>query len=226
MTMNEMIDNSSKLRQSASDNFRSRLPENLELARVQKKAAEALDGMIEEHLTKLKNAATDPKVKNMFSDYINARKVIAKTYDIQAALDPSGNVDAIRMSRIAEKRPLSGGLAEIAHFGAHFKGAARVPTRIGSRLGPAVSKAELGVGVMTGAMSANAIKGIAKEIALAGSPATARSIITSKTYQNTLKPTLKSFEAQKEVAKRISTLGGATTMSRADQKNKGQDKQQ
>jgi len=145
-------------------------------------------------------------MRQLFDRMINSRRTIARTYDIQSALTPGGNIDAVKMARIADKRPLSGELADIAHFGAYFEGAARVPTRVGSRLGPRISKTEIGAGLVTGLLGPGGWKGLAKEAITLGSPVTARSALGSKAYQNTLKPKL-TTETERQ-AQRILSRGG------------------
>lgn len=49
-------------------------------------------------------------------NFINARKVIAKTYSIENALDASGNVSARKLSSTLGKKPLTGELKQAAQF--------------------------------------------------------------------------------------------------------------
>lgn len=49
-------------------------------------------------------------------NFVNARKVIAKTYSIENALDASGNVSARKLASTLGKKPLSGELKQAAEF--------------------------------------------------------------------------------------------------------------
>jgi hypothetical protein len=211
MSTDDMVELSNKLRGQASVNYRSTNSDKVDLAKIQKKAAQSIDDLLETHLKDLKSAATSPEAKQMFDKMIESRKTIARTYDIQSALTRGGNIDAVKMARVADKRPLSGELAEIAHFGSYFPGAARDPTRIGSRLGPNVSKTEIGAGVISSFVNpTKGWKSAVKEVALVAAPAAARKGLISNAYQHTLKPKVTSVAREQigNTLKRAGVVGG------------------
>lgn len=82
-----------------------------------KKGAAALEGAIEDHLVGLGAPATQ-----MLKDYRDARQMIAKTYDVQGALnETTGNVNAIKLAADLKKgKPLSNELRTIAETGQAF----------------------------------------------------------------------------------------------------------
>src|SRR6185312_10619230 len=89
MSTDDMVEISNRLRRQASANFRSTSGERVDLAVIQKKAAEAVDKLLETHLKDLRSAAADPQTRQLFDRLIQSRQTIAKTYDIQSALTPS-----------------------------------------------------------------------------------------------------------------------------------------
>ncbi len=84
-------------------------PARRALGTAQKKAADILEGQIDRHLQAAGNA-------KLAKDWKNARQLIAKTYTIEAALNPStGNVSASKIAKQLQKgKPLSGELKEVA----------------------------------------------------------------------------------------------------------------
>ncbi|HFE9764556.1 TPA: hypothetical protein ACGA4J_001319 [Acinetobacter baumannii] len=92
--------------------------------------ADALEKQLERSLA-LNNSIPKAALHN----YINARKVIAKTYTIEDALNEVGDVSAIRLAQMLKKKPLSGELKQAAQFGATYPNLARVPTNGGGGIG-------------------------------------------------------------------------------------------
>ncbi|MEM9993269.1 MAG: hypothetical protein AAGE79_03920 [Acinetobacter pittii] len=92
--------------------------------------AEALEKQLERSL-----AQSNSIPKAALHNYINARKVIAKTYTIEDALNEIGDVSALRLAQMLKKKPLSGELKQVAQFGATYPNLARVPTNGGGGIG-------------------------------------------------------------------------------------------
>jgi hypothetical protein len=130
-----------QLRTSADDAFRSG---NSDIARASKKAADAIEGALETHLSK--TGQTD--LLNKFRD---ARQLIAKTYSIEkAANTTTGTVDAKKLaSQLQRGKPLSGELKSIAQFSQAFPKASQATEGMGSL--PQFSPLDYFAGVIGGA---------------------------------------------------------------------------
>lgn len=85
------------------------------LGKAAKSASDALEGVLERHLQS--QGATDA-----LQQFQEARKLIAKTYTVQKALNSeTGSVSAQKLAaELAKGRPLSGELADIAKIGQAF----------------------------------------------------------------------------------------------------------
>ena len=107
-----------KLRADAGVNFQSDNPEKVELAHVQRKIAGAIEDLIGEQLS----AAGDAELMSKFQ---SARTNIAKSHDIESALDPRTRklVPAKLSQLLTEGKPLTGGLRDIAEVAGEFPGA-------------------------------------------------------------------------------------------------------
>lgn len=93
------------------------------LGRAQKKAADLLDDLIERNI--------EPKLgKEMLGKYRDARTLIAKSYTVEKALNPStGNVSATAIGKASRKgAPLTNELAQIAEFSQAFPRITREPS--------------------------------------------------------------------------------------------------
>lgn len=141
----EAIELSKKLRADAATNYKSDNPAKTELAHAQRAASNALEDFIDRRLMM---SGQPDLVKN----FREARSTIARTYDIEGALNTdTGNVSAAKIAALANRgRPLGGGLEKIASFGNAFPKAAQRPEVIGSQPGwsplDSVSAAALGLG--------------------------------------------------------------------------------
>lgn len=95
-------------------------PEKAALGTAMRKAANAIDDLIEYSLD-------GANKKELSANYQKARIRIAKTHSVEAALnDTTGNVDALHIAKMWDKgKPLSGGLEKIAKFADAFSGSAR-----------------------------------------------------------------------------------------------------
>jgi len=117
-----------QLRNEAADNLASLdEPTRKALGRAQREAAEALEEMI---FRQLRNAGQG----DLAQRFDNARRQIAKSYTVQAALDEgSGSVDAMKLAQILNKgKPLSPELELAARMGGSFPRAMVKPEKTGS----------------------------------------------------------------------------------------------
>jgi len=126
MSPNEAIALSKKLRFDGNANYANRIdPEKLALGKAQKKAADAIDQMVEDNLAKHGQKA-------LSDDWRASRKLIAQSYDVQAALNPvTGHVSATKLAGIMSRRPLTAELKEAASFGKAFPKMAQSPEKVG-----------------------------------------------------------------------------------------------
>ncbi len=100
-------------------------PAKRALGMAQRDAATALEEQIERGL------GTGP-LKDLVPEFQAARKMIAKSYDYEAALDPSGNVSAKVMAALSRRgKPLSGNAEKIATAGEAFPKAMQDPSKFG-----------------------------------------------------------------------------------------------
>jgi spore coat protein CotF len=134
-----------QLRNEAADNLASLdEPTRKALGRAQREAAEALEEMI---FRQLKNAGQG----DLAQRFDNARRQIAKSYTVQAALDEgSGSVDAMKLAQILNKgKPLSPELELAARMGGSFPRAMIRPERTGSVGSNALDLAMTGAGAVS-----------------------------------------------------------------------------
>ena len=134
-----------QLRNEAADNLSAiDDPTRKALGRAQRSAAENLEEMVFRHLDKIGQG-------NLAKQFDNARRQIAKSYTIQAALDEgSGSVDAMKLSQILNKgKPLSPELELAARMGGSFPRAMIRPERTGSVGSNALDLAMTGAGAVS-----------------------------------------------------------------------------
>lgn len=99
---------------------RSGDPQARSLARAYRGAAEAVENAIEDHFI----ASGQPEIA---ANWDNARRLIAKSYSIENALDGAGNVDAGKLGKqLLKGKPLSPKLEAAANFALHFPKSAKV----------------------------------------------------------------------------------------------------
>lgn len=136
-----------KLRSDASGNFKLRDPAKTQLARMQSKAAEAIDKLIGRRL----EAINQPELLNA---YLQARQTIAKVKTARDVLNTSsGHVDPGKLARKLEKGvPLTGQARVAAEFAATFPKASQSVDKIGTVAGNSPLDWALGgtLGTMTG----------------------------------------------------------------------------
>lgn len=117
-----------QLRNEAADNLAALDdPTRKALGRAQRSAAEALEEMIFRHLEKAGQGG-------LAQQFDKARRQIAKSYTVQAALDEgSGSIDAMKLAQILNKgKPLSPELELAARMGSSFPRAMVKPEKTGS----------------------------------------------------------------------------------------------
>jgi hypothetical protein len=134
-----------QLRNEAADNLAALDdPTRKALGRAQRSAAENLEEMVFRHLDKIGQGG-------LAKQFDNARRQIAKSYTIQAALDEgSGSVDAMKLSQILNKgKPLSPELELAARMGGSFPRAMIRPERTGSVGSNALDLAMTGAGAVS-----------------------------------------------------------------------------
>lgn len=122
-----------KLRFDAKSNLRAAdSPEKLALGLAQRRAADAIDELVETNLSRAGQ-------KKIAESYKQARVLIAKTHDVEAALnDATGNISARYLAGIMDRgAPLTGELRRVARFAQAFPKAAQNVDAIGSQ--PAIS---------------------------------------------------------------------------------------
>lgn len=111
-----------QLRKDAATEFKSDDPAKMASAFTRKEIANQLEDLIE------RNLETSGQTKAL-ADYKKARQIYAKSYDIQSALDNTGNINARKLYAISQKRPLTGNLKLVADFaGAYPEAVQRVPS--------------------------------------------------------------------------------------------------
>jgi hypothetical protein len=130
-----------QLRTSADDAFRTG---NSDIGRASKKAADAIEGALETHLSKTGQA-------DLLSKFRDARQLIAKTYTIEkAANTTTGTIDAKKLAaQLQRGKPLSGELKSIAQFSQAFPKASQTTELMGSL--PQLSPLDYAAGVIGGA---------------------------------------------------------------------------
>ena len=103
-----------QLRRDADAGFNSLDPATKDLARIQGKIANNLESLLARQIKK-----TNPE---LYTEFVTARKTIAKTYQVQKALTQGDNVDAIALGRqLTKGKPITGGLRDVAELGKNFK---------------------------------------------------------------------------------------------------------
>lgn len=122
MSPNAAIEATKYLRSQSTKNLKAGFadPEKGALGTAQRKAANAIDDLIESNLA-------EKGLKDLADQYQAARIKIAKTHTAEVALnETTGNVDALQLAKMLDKgKPLSGGMEKVAKFARSFSGAAR-----------------------------------------------------------------------------------------------------
>lgn len=116
-----MVELTKKLRKDATSNLKSfDDPAKRELGFAQRNAATAMENMIDRALTSVGK-------KDLVSNWRRARQTIAKTHDIEAALNEvTGEVSAEKLGVMHKKgKPFTGNMEKVAKFARAFAGSAR-----------------------------------------------------------------------------------------------------
>lgn len=101
-------------------------PAKLSLGQAQRNAADALEEMVGRHLA-------NQGRPDLAREFDQARRLIAKTYTVEGALETTGNVNAAKLANLLRKgKPLSPELETAARFAGAFPKAAAVPEKSGS----------------------------------------------------------------------------------------------
>lgn len=121
---------------------------------------------------------SDPSIFYAIQKYQDARKLIAKTYLADKALQPTGSFDAAAYARAMKNNmPLDGPAKTVAEFASAFPRAAKMPQKIG---GETIGLGDVVMGGAKALVSDNWLGGAAT---LGIRPAV-RAAITSKPYQS------------------------------------------
>lgn len=152
-------------------------PEALTKAQAFKKEAAQLESALENYAKSIGRSDLVPELRN-------ARQLIAKTYTVEKALNPTtGSVNAQKLAGQLEKgKPLSGELKDIAEFSQRFKTATKTPEQMGSL--PQFSPIDVATGI--GSVGVSQYTDNPLYLALAGGRPVARSLALSPVVQNRL----------------------------------------
>ncbi len=175
-TPDAVIEAIKKLRFDAGKNFKAfDDPAKAALAQAQRTAADALDGLVERNL-----AASGQQA--LSTAYRDARVLIAKAHDIEAALTPGGHVNAQVLAKMGENGFLSGPLKTIADFGGNFPKAVQPVEKIGGVANALRSTAGAGAGAVAGGV----LGGVGGAVAGVAIPWTVRQALLSGAGQRAL----------------------------------------
>jgi hypothetical protein len=191
-----------KLRERASDNFRGGGAEQVELARVQRKLATAMEEAIERHGEKIGQGS-------VIKDFRDARVRLAKLYSIRDAMAEDGELDLGVLARdLAKGEPLTGNLRTLARAKSVFDRSFQLPGKIrGHPLGTIDYALAALVGGGKGAASGGIPGAIAGTTALAARPAT-RALLASRPYQKAfIKPKVPKTGVVTRAARGIADAG-------------------
>lgn len=184
-----------QLRRSADDAFRTG---NSDIGSASKKAADAIEGALETHLSK--TGQTD-----LLSKFRDARQLIAKTYTIEkAANTTTGTIDAKKLAaQLQRGKPLSGELKEIAQFSQAFPKASQATEAMGSL--PQLSPLDYAAGLLGGVSTTGGLGAAA----ILARPALRAAALSSPVQNRLIPSTAAPFltENQRNLA-RILTLQG------------------
>lgn len=187
MSAKSAVELSKLLRFKATSNLKAfNDPEKVALGMAQRKAAGLIEDLVGQNLAEQGQGA-------LATAWNNARTLIAKTHDVEAALKPNGNVDPKVWAKLIEKgKPLSGNLQMMGNFASHFPNAVQDVAKAGSpnvsNLQAMLSPLFAGGGAMAaggpGAVIGGAIPFVTRPLA--------RAALFSHMYQSGLLPKLPS----------------------------------
>lgn len=163
------------LRYNAVQNLKARQdPERLALGIAQREAADAVEGLIERNLQAQGNT-------KLMQDYREARQMIARSYDVEAAMNPAtGDVSARTLAALSRRgRPLTGELETIADSAMAFPKAFQNTATFGGHENTSILDMLAG-----GAAIAQGHPGLGAGV-IVGRPL-ARGAVTSQPYQRAM----------------------------------------
>jgi len=135
------------LRFEGSANKVAMEPGKKALGQAQMKIAKEMEDLVDRNLQF--SDATD-----LLKNYRDARTTLAKVYDVEKALNKTtGNIDAAKLAKLMDKRPLTGELKTIGDFAKQFPKAAQVTEKMGSL--PQVSPLDFGAAAGISAATSN-----------------------------------------------------------------------
>lgn len=197
-----MLEKVKKLRARAGKNMSALDADKFELGIAQKKIATAMENQIERSVQ-----ATNPE---LIANFRAARTQLAKIYNVEEALGPSGNVTAAVLARQLKRGvPLSGGLKSIAETYQEFPKVMRSVEGLGGHAPfSALDYLVGGVEAIAHPAAAGRIVG-----ALAMRPV-ARGIIGSKNYQRAaIRPRVERPSTVASLARQIAGPDKAHTLA-------------
>ena len=196
----EAIEMIKKLRADGNLEVRSFEPNARALGRAKLAASKELEGLIERNLGKDQGAA------GLFQAYKQARTLIARSYDVEKALNKgTGNVSAVKLARLADKRPVGGELGDVVDFARKYGGAARTVEERGSRLGPEHSPLDFAAAAVAAAHHP------AAAAALLARPLARRYLLSEAAQRGMLPQAAPAIEQQ--ILPRAGAVAGATSLS-------------
>ena len=155
------------LRKDAGKAFKSG---DTELGKTNLKAAEALENILDRHMSKSGNAAG-------MQDFRKARQQIAKTYDAEKAMVADGKLNPQVYAKLLEKgRPLSGGSLEVAEAARAAPRSLQKP----STQGTGITFADVALAALEGSKTLGV-----KPLIMAARPGL-RSVMASGPYQSAI----------------------------------------
>lgn len=145
---------------------------NKALGKAAKGASDALENLLQRHVSTV-------GAPGLVDDFKNARQLIAKTYTVERALNPTtGTVNAGKLAAdIAKGKPISGELRTAGEFAGAFPKAAQPVERMGSL--PGSSPLDWALGGTMGAVTANPLA-----LASVAARPSIRSMLLSGPYQS------------------------------------------
>jgi hypothetical protein len=182
-----------QLRKDATLELRSDDPIRIATGLTKKSISNGLEDLIEENLTHTGQ-------HELVSKFKAARQLMAKTYDIQAAVDNTGRLDARKLVAMSKKKPLSGNLKLIADFAERFPEGAKKSVNSLDAISPWDSMMSLGA-----AMGGHGALALAKAAGSVAAP-----FVSKKGGFQKKTP---SYKATNKRGKIAAPLGSATSLS-------------
>lgn len=144
-TPTEVVDLVRRLRHDASLLLKSKDdPNKAAIGFAYRRGAEALDGLLDRRLE-------ESGYRNLVRDYRKSRKTIAQAYDVRSATnDFTGNVDAVHLAKLGEKRPFTDFMKDVANAASVSKKTMRTPEQVGGHPGMSSLEGSIAAAEMVG----------------------------------------------------------------------------